>query len=862
MSQTRHRPRNNPKIKLRLRLPTDGSVDLDKLRASLEARLENPPAPPQPAVDPLQPEVISPAEPQPVSQPQSSSAWEWISNNAPTTVCLFSAVLAFFVGLIYVGQRSAGEGNASPILLWFFVLSVCSFLIAFGFVVFRQLKREGTAAAHHWTQIKANPKKIYVPLLVFAAVLVLVFFTLTFLQSSSSEVAQGQGKTGTVTPAPSSGKQPDDSKELPPPPEIPPTNNAVTPLLPEVEVPPKKSSEPKTSKSDEKVIAKSFRPEEGFGGRLVGVFGVAAILGCGLFQLKRLRRKVYPDAEKFQAASKAEYFEFTRGFRTFVASQGAFVLVSAAVATPLTFFWTGGVFGDATFSGFLTSVFLGTGVSFLMVLGAGAAGLDLMPPLDNYLSPSSGGSATSRFIKRKVWQVVLGGVVLGGLGYAWMQEPLKDWVGLFLKRGLVWGQLVAVFWWSSNFWSSKLNKDIEVPVLPLKKPVKMLPTKWIPTPLFILFNLPLLIVLGCLLALMPVVFGASIKWLWFYFPLGVVVAIALCALVKRHPRLLRRWRELVFFPALAAMALGLFFGFGSGSFFIIFLLVMWMMAGGVIMADSKKTKEVMGDGILVLPEKRNDYRPVIHPDKNGVQIRWGSLVSVTLVVVLLLISSGSFLWSGKSDLENLFHEKGEKSVEVIREANANSQSIPTAPQSPLDFSNLSREVLKAEMSKIILSDQSSASYRTELINGWRIFAAEKSLTAQYNLALAYYDWSQTKVLPDSFNEQWKRNKLISERNNASKNARLCFENAGEQGHDLSCYNAGVLFFNQKSINEAMLWFSKIKDPEIIEKHSISDLIGLYKRRGEKTIDFLSEKGAGMFPLELDRSEEIKIQPSP
>ena len=95
--------------------------------------------------------------------------------------------------------------------------------------------------------------------------------------------------------------------------------------------------------------------------------------------------------------------------------------------------------------------------------------------------------------------MILGGIVLGGLGYAWVQEPVSDWVGLFLKRGLVWGQLVAVFWWSSNFWSSKFNKDRKVPVLPLKKPVKMLPTKWIPTPAFILFNLPLLIVLGCLL---------------------------------------------------------------------------------------------------------------------------------------------------------------------------------------------------------------------------------------------------------------------------------------------------------------------------------------------------------------------------
>ncbi len=857
MSQTRHRPRNNPKIKLRLRLPTDGSVDLDKLRASLEAQLENPPAPPQPEAvpDPLQPEVVSPVEPQPVSQSQPSAAWPWISNNAPTTVCLFSAVLAFFVGLIYVGQRSAGEGNASPILGWIFVLSVCSFLIAFGFVVFRQMKREGTAAAHHWTQIKANPKKIYVLGLVFAGVLVLVFLTLTFLQSSPNEIAQDQGKTKTVTPVSPPGKQPDDSKESPLPPEIPSTNNAVKPFPPEVEVPPNKNQESKTSKSDERVVTKSFHPEEGFGGRLAGVFGVVAILGCCLFQIKRLRRKVYPDAEKFQAASKTEYFEFTRGFRTFIASQGAYVLVSAAVAIPLTFFWTGGVFLDATFSGFLLGVFLGTGVSFLMVLGLGAAGLDLMPPLDNYLSPSSGGSATSRFIKRKVWQVVFGGIVLGGLGYAWIQEPLKDWVGLFLKRGLVWGQLVAVFWWSSNFWSSKFNKDSKVPVLPLKKPVKMLPTKWIPTPLFILFNLPLLIVLGCLLALVPVVFGASMKWLWFYFPLGVVAAIALCALVKRHPRLLRHWRELVLFPALVAMFLG--FVFDSDSFFIIFLLVMGMMAVGVSMADSKKTEESV-KGILVLPEKRNDYLPVIHPDKNGVQIRWGSLVSVSLVVITLLISSGSFLWSGKSDLENLFHKNDSRSVQVVRSAHT------TRSASVTDFSNLSREVLEIEVAKMVASNgrlhangRMEAPHAIKLIDALAPYAKEGSFVAQHNLALAYYDWSQVESEDDiSYHSG------IGFQSDALGAAGYWFAQAGHQGHDLSCYNAGVLFFNQKSLPEAMSWFSKIKDPEIIERHSISDLIDLHKRRGENTIDFLSEKGAGKFPLELDRSEEIKIQPSP
>jgi hypothetical protein len=200
-----------------------------------------------------------------------------------------------------------------------------------------------------------------------------------------------------------------------------------------------------------------------------------------------------------------------------------------------------------------------------------------------------------------------------------------------------------VFWWSSNFWSIKVNKDRKVPVLPLKKPVKMLPTKWVPAPAFILFNLPLLIVLGCLLALLPVVFGAPARWLWLYFPLGIAVAIALSALVKRHPRLLRRWRELVFFPALVAMALGLFFG--SDSFFIIFLLVLGMMVVGVSSTNSQKTEESV-EGILILPEKRGDYRPVINPDRSGVQIRWASLLGIVLVVLMLLSSSGFFVWNG------------------------------------------------------------------------------------------------------------------------------------------------------------------------------------------------------------------------
>jgi len=66
---------------------------------------------------------------------------------------------------------------------------------------------------------------------------------------------------------------------------------------------------------------------------------------------------------------------------------------------------------------------------------------------------------------------------------------------------------------------------------------------------------------------------------------------------------------------------------------------------GLSSTNSKKTEESV-EGILILPEKRGDYRPVIKPDRNGVQIRWASLLGIVLVVLMLLSSSGLFVWNG------------------------------------------------------------------------------------------------------------------------------------------------------------------------------------------------------------------------
>ena len=152
MSKPRHHSRNAPQVKLRLRLPTDGSVDLGKLRAALEARLEKAPvSEPEVVAEPVQPEVAPHPQPQPELQIKPSGLWHWVSNNAPTAVSVFTAVLAFFFGLIYIGQKSTG-GAAWPLLGWVFFTSVAVFLVSFSIVVFRQLNLEDSAASKHWAE--------------------------------------------------------------------------------------------------------------------------------------------------------------------------------------------------------------------------------------------------------------------------------------------------------------------------------------------------------------------------------------------------------------------------------------------------------------------------------------------------------------------------------------------------------------------------------------------------------------------------------------------------------------------------------------------------------------------------------------
>ena len=64
--------------------------------------------------------------------------------------------------------------------------------------------------------------------------------------------------------------------------------------------------------------------------------------------------------------------------------------------------------------------------------------------------------------------------------------------------------------------------------------------------------------------------------------------------------------------------------------------------------------------ILNPPDKKDEYRKVIQPDRNGVQIRWGSLVGVVTVMIMLLISSGIFIWNGLGAENQLKSNRGNK----------------------------------------------------------------------------------------------------------------------------------------------------------------------------------------------------------
>lgn len=606
MSKPRHQPRGSAsrtgagRVKLKLRIPTDGSVDLDKLRAALEAQLERQPGPGVVPPEP-EPEVVIP-EPEPAREP--SEFWLWIKTSVPTVVALFSAVLACLMGIFYLVQKS-------PDWAWMFIGCLVVFAGAFAAVIRRQLAIPDSPTTEAWVWVKKNPKWIYIPSLCMAGIVVLVLWAMAISQSSP-------------------GKQPDNlakgkpKEEIPVTPPVKSEPKVVTPVIPPVLPPPVKP--PALPESE----PTSLKPEGGWIGRMMVVLIAGGALGFSGFQLRRKVAKAFLSPEAKQAAGNAVYIDFWPGFRHFIAAQGGYLLVAAA--TGATVLALGTEMSDPLYS--LLSAFLwtlpGMGLAGLLLLALGACGVNLMPNLDRTLGPVFDDSAIMRFIKRKIPHIIFMGIVFGAFVSVWRVEPISYWFSYWLKGTLSLGLVVAVFWKQG-----KLGKKVEnVRPLPRKNQTKLDHVMFFNMPLVAGLTLP--VALGIL-----IVTGAS--WMNFgWVAPGAAAGLFLGAnLLMKYPRLLRHWQEITFFPGIVAFICD--WMVWDNSFWYVFGGLAALFAVGKVMTQPKDTES---GRLLVFPRRSRDYRPMILPDQTGVQIRWGGLVAVMSFVLLMLVAAGTWVWSG------------------------------------------------------------------------------------------------------------------------------------------------------------------------------------------------------------------------
>ena len=701
MSQPRHQTSKEPNVKLRLRLPTDGSVDLNKLRTALEAQLKTETA--SAVAEPVEveePKVLPELEvlPQPEPAREPNAAWVWVRQNTPTTVALVSAVaafvlgviwavqsndggvahslvkwgfvlsalsflgafgtvvvrkhretaasdgetlaeplvepepgdsfqfgvwlsqnaptyvavftfaLAFVTGIIWVTLKSTGEGNVSSSLHWVIGINMALFLVSMGFVMKRQLKIADSAASHVWTNVKADPKKAYLPALGFVGVVVLVFFGLTLIQDTpSTDLAEDK-------PLPKT--QPSDSKN------IPKGNTNGVPVPPPIPAP-----VPKTPTSEAEAKP-SWYPAEGALGRLGGVGVMGGLLGALLLGVNRFQRRHYPDPATLRAASVTYHFDFTRCFRSFVAVQGAYVLVACVTGA---MYAASAVWGKSLGLSFLWFIG-GIGGSGLMVIVAGGAGLDLMTQLDSNGTPQKKGSAMSRYMKRKLWLILLGGLGIGALGVAFTNLPSLEALQRFAIGVLGVGQIVAYCWG----WRKLVKPELKVPKISKRKGEISLPA-------LMVFNLPFLFVSGGLLCVLAtIMFGISWKFLWLGLPLGIIIALGLSHSARIFAAEVRKRH--IFLRGAGIFMLG-YYLLPDKNYIIMWSIIFF---GVAIEYASKTSKSSAADEdhgwMLILPEHRGDYQPVINPTRDGLDVRWFQFGLVSLLGLGLLVSAIGFIW--------------------------------------------------------------------------------------------------------------------------------------------------------------------------------------------------------------------------
>ena len=157
------------------------------------------------------------------------------------------------------------------------------------------------------------------------------------------------------------------------------------------------------------------------------------------------------------------------------------------------------------------------------------------------------------------------------------------------------------------------------------------------------FNLPFLFVLGGLLWLgATVLFGISWVYLWLGLPLGILLALGLSVSTRLYPVVVRKWQFILSLAGI--LTFGLCLISDDYRFF------WWIFIGltGVMVYAIQKYHSISDDEdhgwMLILPEHRGDYQPVINPTRDGLDVRWFQFGLVSLLGLGLLVSAIGFIW--------------------------------------------------------------------------------------------------------------------------------------------------------------------------------------------------------------------------
>ena len=686
MSQPRHKPKagvpvsGSDEVKLKLRMPTDGSVDLDDLRRALEEQLRKP-KPPAP-----EPEVVLVPEPEGVPVPEAeavrepswlitwfwqnkymaaaivaafiafisgvtwlvqsrdaagasngvawifwvtflilcgafaqvlrthlaaqpkddepSETWAWVRNNAATVVALFSAVTAFVVGLLWLGQYTAAN-KSQPALVWAFWILAGIFCVAFAFVVKKQLAVEDSRSSTVWKKIKARPIVALSGVVGTVAIVVLVFFGLSKIQSSpSTDLAKGESPPPKIV-------KPKQTLPIEPPPVKPPEDG--------------KSGTPPT-RPEPPVVEDLGGPAPGWGGRLMSTGVASSLLFGGLFLVTRHRKKKFPDDEALQQGTSLGHIRFFLGLRYFIAGHGGFYLVAAMVGLLVTVtelrvgFGAGGVLSLLTIP-----------VAAGAVMALGYAGVNLMPTLDLKVARSRS-SAPVRFLKQKALLTSVLGLTLAAIMVLLKNESflIETWGPWALENSVTYGFMVALLWKLGNL----VVKHESVKLPESKAPWRARAALY--------FNLPLWG--GLTLLTNFILIGITeLSWRdfwWLSFITGAALA-GLVALLRCYQILLVRFHFIIVTAGIVTFALSVLVG-GEFPFWKVFVGGTVCLAAAVRVYENG-LNEVSGR-FFIVPPNNAPFKKVVETTRDGVIVQWGKFTAAVTFLLLFTATALSWIW--------------------------------------------------------------------------------------------------------------------------------------------------------------------------------------------------------------------------